>query len=347
MRRILKTLLFFAALFFAPKAALAVSCSPSHTFVTGETLTAAILNSNPTTFSGCFNTIDNTNIGSAGLYASQLKPTSLSNAQFGGNQTYTFGAPSLSTVPLRIGGVSGQTADLLDIEPLVGSTIVDWFDSTGKAFLGNTVVVTGEIWQTDNGFTYHQFIDSGGHIGWYNANTSTTLPTQITMSDGSFQAQNITALGNASVSGNASVTGNTSLTGTLAVSSSTTTSGVSNTANNVTNAGRYEGKYGTSTSYVVPFDANSTSGANATHIEHGSVTTSAFSAGFACASSHNFNVAYDATPDITLTMIGDAVSGSFVKPYISSRSASAFTACAEAPSSASGTVTFSWISVGE
>jgi hypothetical protein len=90
------TLRIFAAFFFAvgiitaPLLAQAAPCSPSMTFTTGQTLTAAVLNSNPTTFSGCFNNIDNTNIGAAGLYASQLLPTNASQATFGGGQNYTF-----------------------------------------------------------------------------------------------------------------------------------------------------------------------------------------------------------------------------------------------------------------
>ena len=62
------------------------------TFTTGQTLTAAVLNSNPSTFSGCFNNIDATNIGAVGLYASNLNPTNATQATFGSAQNYTFPA---------------------------------------------------------------------------------------------------------------------------------------------------------------------------------------------------------------------------------------------------------------
>jgi len=57
----------------------------------GQTLTAIALNANPAAFVAGFANIDHVNIGSAGLYASQLIPTTGAQATFGGSVAYTFG----------------------------------------------------------------------------------------------------------------------------------------------------------------------------------------------------------------------------------------------------------------
>jgi hypothetical protein len=90
MRRILAAFFFSVGVLAAPLIAQAAPCSPSMTYTTGQTLTASVLNSNPTTFSGCFNNIDYTNIGAAGFFASQMLPSNTAQATFGGSVPYTF-----------------------------------------------------------------------------------------------------------------------------------------------------------------------------------------------------------------------------------------------------------------
>lgn len=321
MKRILTSLLFAFAAIVAPKAALAISCPPSHTFITGETLTASVLNSNPVTFSGCFNNIDNTNIGSAGLYASNLNPTTLSNAQFGGNQTYTFGAPTSASVPLRIGGVSGQTADLLDLEATVGGTILDNVNKNGT-ITASTGANTAFSSQVSDGVPTLLFnSNSGSNQTSLGVNTGSGYPffslAQLT-SGGAFQKW---LLGIDS-SGNLQVP-----------SGGVTAVGVS----------QYKPS---STAYTLPYDANSTSGSGNTHYEHGSLTTAAFSGGFACASSTSFQHSFTANPDLVYTLIGFAGTTP-ITMYTNTRSTSAFQACAFESGANSGTVTFSWLAVGE
>jgi hypothetical protein len=70
----------------------AVTCTVAQVFSTGMTLTAANMNANPASIVNCVNQLDHTNIGSAGIYASQLIPGTGPQATFGGSQTYTFPA---------------------------------------------------------------------------------------------------------------------------------------------------------------------------------------------------------------------------------------------------------------
>jgi len=130
VRRILAALLFGFGIIAAPLLAQAAPCAPSMTFTTGQTLTAAVLNSNPVTFSGCFSNIDYTNIGAAGIFASQMMPTNSSQATFGGGQNYTF------TNNLTVGGT--LTAAVLG--GLYPSAIAP--TTTGQGTFGGSVPIT-------------------------------------------------------------------------------------------------------------------------------------------------------------------------------------------------------------
>jgi hypothetical protein len=70
--------------------------------VTGTTINAAPFNTNFSAVATAVNSIDNSNIGAAGLFASQLLPTTAAQATFGGAIGYQFLAPSASTVPLTV-----------------------------------------------------------------------------------------------------------------------------------------------------------------------------------------------------------------------------------------------------
>jgi hypothetical protein len=244
MRRILATLLFGIGILAAPLIAQAAPCSPSMTFTTGQTLTAAVLNSNPTTFSGCFSNIDYTNIGAAGIFASQMMPTNSSQATFGGGQNYTF------TNNLTVGGT--LTAAVLG--GLYPSAIAP--TTTGQGTFGGSVPIT--------------------------------FP------------------------------------------------------NGVTSQAAIQQKVG-STTYTIPYDANSTSGSTNTHIEHGVLVTQAYSGGYACSVSTNFLKSFTTTP----TLIVSAASGASGYPYPGSVSASAFSVCSFSSGASGGTATLNWLAVGE
>lgn len=86
-----KYFLVFFALIVLPVAARASNCAVPQTFTTGQVLTAAVLNANPVALAACINgNIDNSNIGPAGIYASQIIPNSPTTATFGGTIAYNF-----------------------------------------------------------------------------------------------------------------------------------------------------------------------------------------------------------------------------------------------------------------
>ncbi len=95
-----------------------------NTLADGQTIDSARLNANFTAIYAAFNSaIDNTNIGPAGLFASQIVPLTAVNATFGGALPYTFangvqvtqmGTPSF--VPPMVsqsGGVIPVTAHIV------------------------------------------------------------------------------------------------------------------------------------------------------------------------------------------------------------------------------------------
>jgi hypothetical protein len=149
MKHILYALAFGLFLLAFPRVSQAALCPVAFTFTTGLTLTQTNLNANPTAFSNCFANIDYSNIGSAGIYALDLIPTNSSQATFGGSQTYIFpvGVTATGTVVAGAGG-------------------------------------SGEYWQTENGYSMHQYLDTSDILHWFNANTSTTVPVNINLSTG-------------------------------------------------------------------------------------------------------------------------------------------------------------------
>ncbi|MDB5093112.1 MAG: tail fiber protein [Candidatus Eremiobacteraeota bacterium] len=130
-RVIRRVLIAFGLLFAAPSAASAGTCAVAHVFILNEVLTASVLNTNPAGEVACINNIDNLNIGGAGIYASQLIPTSAARATFGGQFGYMFAPNIASQVPLSIMGYTAQTADLLDIFSVGQTTKYFWIDSAG------------------------------------------------------------------------------------------------------------------------------------------------------------------------------------------------------------------------
>jgi hypothetical protein len=110
-----------------------------NTFITNTTINAAPFNANFTAVATAVNNIDNTNIGAAGLYASQLLPTSSAQATFGGAIGYTFLAPSTVVTPLTISGVTSQSAHILNVTLTSGGQQVAWVDQTGLLTSGAAI----------------------------------------------------------------------------------------------------------------------------------------------------------------------------------------------------------------
>lgn len=120
-------------------------CAPSHTFVTGEVLTAATLNSNPVSLANCINS----SIANITVFASSIVPTNTTQATFGGTQVYTFPngvttggtiqiANSTTTGVLRLGGASASGT--LDFGLVAGS-----FRFNGGPLVTTTAQACGTI----------------------------------------------------------------------------------------------------------------------------------------------------------------------------------------------------------
>jgi hypothetical protein len=84
--------------FAHPKEARATTCTIPNTFTTGTTINAAPFNANFTALATCGNNIDNSNIGSAGIYASQIICSTVATCTFGATATMTFPTTIASTV---------------------------------------------------------------------------------------------------------------------------------------------------------------------------------------------------------------------------------------------------------
>lgn len=206
--------LFACALaFFAPREASAATCVVSHTFVTGETLTATNMNANPANEVNCINNVDFNNIGVAGIYASQIKPGNTTQATFGGSSVYTFpvgvnaGGPLTATTGVFSGTVSANSIVPQPVAtPNSSSTIIGFGDSTTWGAYGPTSCVsaqnapssvasgslTGNCWLDKIGAYYGaHVIDLGwggtelltdvgqpGSAGIHRYNNSATCPAQ-------------------------------------------------------------------------------------------------------------------------------------------------------------------------
>jgi hypothetical protein len=155
------------------------------TFTAGQTLTAAVLNSNPSTFSGCLNNIDNTNVGAAGFYASQILPTNGTQATFGGSQLYTFpngvaaGGPVSGTTGNFSAGVSGTTGTFSSTVSNAGST------STGaiKQTSGTTYTLPYDANSTagsTNTHIEHGSLATGANVGGSSCAASTNFSKAFT-----------------------------------------------------------------------------------------------------------------------------------------------------------------------
>ncbi len=132
IRRLLLAAVACAAFAFAPVAARA-SCVPlPFVFLDGVSLlTASTTNANNTALRNCATTVDNSQIGAAGIFASQIVPTSGTSAIFGSALGYTFFPNAPAQVPLTISGTTSQTADIFDVTLTTGGTKAVFVASDG------------------------------------------------------------------------------------------------------------------------------------------------------------------------------------------------------------------------
>lgn len=110
-------------------------------FVQGTTINAAPFNTNFSAVQTAVNNVDNSNVGASGFFASQLLPTTLGQATFGGAIGYLHLAPSASTTPLTVSGVAGQSANIFDVTLTSGGTKALAVTATAGGTSSNTIVL--------------------------------------------------------------------------------------------------------------------------------------------------------------------------------------------------------------
>lgn len=161
-----------------PPAARAVLCAvPYPTFVAGTTAVAIQVNANFAALVSCGNSIDNTNIGSAGIFASQIVPLTVGEATFGGTEPYAF------TAGLSVALV-GSTAALSVVQG--GASMVlagNGFSPTASAAFGSSNSGGGLGWNRTGGAAETDFYNAytssnGAAFTWYYENTTSLPATQ-------------------------------------------------------------------------------------------------------------------------------------------------------------------------
>jgi hypothetical protein len=104
-------------------------------FTTGTSLvSASTTNSNNAFLLGCANNVDNTQIGAAGIFASQIVPNGVGTATFGGSIGYRFAIGAAAQVPLTIIAASAQSADIFDVFNSALTTKYFGINSSGQYY---------------------------------------------------------------------------------------------------------------------------------------------------------------------------------------------------------------------
>jgi len=361
VRKLFPWLLGFA-LFFAPKAALAVSCPVVHTFATGETLTAGNLNANPTQWASCFNNLDYRNIGSAGIFPSQLIPTSSAQATFGGTVPLVFTLPPVFSSPLTqanggTGSVDGSINNIsfyvnatpaptgnpgletdgydIDLDAQPGAHIGIGYDDTSLAgialgpqgnwgnFNGTTTTLNGNLTVTGSG-NYVTASNFLASLGQYQLSSATQSSSIFTESNGNIGIYDNTTSNDSGIQFNPS-------TGFISTNGYTQYAGAG------------------STFFDLPYDGNSTSGSKTTHLEHGQAIVTFSGSAFGCGGTQYYSHAYAVQPDIVATQLGGGGPSGGVTTYINSRTTTSFQLCAQTNSGSpfTGSITYSTINFGE
>jgi len=154
--------------------------SQSYVFVTGAVPTATQWNSNFVTFVAAFSNIDYTNIGAAGIYASQIKPTSASAATFGGSQTYTF--PAGIALSGSISGITSFTSTgALSFNGGIGGLGGTWTTNALQVGLEVSATQTGGGFISNAGNSAQLLVwDNSGNLQIHGGTTPTWVPPAYT-----------------------------------------------------------------------------------------------------------------------------------------------------------------------
>ncbi len=121
----------------------ATTCNIPYVFTTNTTINAAPFNADFSALQTCGNNVDNSQIGAAGLYASNILPTNGAQATFGGSQAYSFPAGLFVPSYVVAGSATAPAA------PTAGDLVASRSTTTGALELGGSSSVA----TLDFGFT--------------------------------------------------------------------------------------------------------------------------------------------------------------------------------------------------
>ena len=237
MKRFLFLLSSLMAMVLAPLAAPAYPIAVQHVYVNGDVLTPSILNPNIATIVTWANGgVEAVNIGPLGIYASNIKPTSPTQATLGGTWGYTVTDTTAGQVTLTVAAPTGQTADIADFT--LAGAVKFFIDSAGGAH-GTTLALTTPlaIGGGGTGSAAQNFVDltTAQSVGGAKTFTGTLSAAGVTLSSGSFTGSgaNLTGIPGSAITGgvvtSVSGTGNIASTGgstpTISISNNPSFSG--------------------------------------------------------------------------------------------------------------------------
>jgi len=132
----MRKVLFFLLLILGVRASAQATCNVNYPYIfvnNVSTVDANTMMADLNDVRTCARTVDNTQIGSAGIYASQVIPTSALQATFGGTIGYTFAGYGNNQTPLTVAAPAAPSVDILDVTNNNGATKYFSVDSTGLA----------------------------------------------------------------------------------------------------------------------------------------------------------------------------------------------------------------------
>jgi hypothetical protein len=129
-----------------PAAARAACSGIPFTFTNSVSIVdATTTNANNAALLGCATQVDNTQIGPAGIFPSQVISTGVSTGTFGGLFPYTFTSSSNTQVPLTVQASTTPSVDLFDIVNNARSTKYVWVTSAGLLNTNGAVAIGGGL----------------------------------------------------------------------------------------------------------------------------------------------------------------------------------------------------------
>lgn len=171
MKNRLVILIGVLAALAVPEAARAACGALPYTFVNNASIVdAPTTNANNSFLQACATQVDNTQIGPAGIFPSQVVGSSTGTGTFGGGSStfpYIFSLNSSTQVPLSVRANAAGTADALAVTNNAGTTKWVWVDSAG-VLRGLTANFSG-------------LITASGGVAFPINSTSTAGTNQVTL----------------------------------------------------------------------------------------------------------------------------------------------------------------------